>query len=74
MLRKTEVHLSCVEGRWVIRINEQNILWFQISMRQFVLMQELHWIAQLVSDVTNMLHRIRLVIVFSLEGKSSLKS
>lgn len=38
MLRKTEAHLSCIEGRRVIRINEQDILGFQIGMRQFVLM------------------------------------
>lgn len=66
MLCKTEAHLSCVEGRWVVRINEQDILGLQIGMCQFVLVQELYWIAQLVSYMTNMLHRIRLVIVFSL--------
>jgi hypothetical protein len=59
-------HLSGIERRRVIRVNEQNVFRLKIGVRQFVVVQELYGIAQLVSDVTDLIHRIRLVIVFSL--------
>lgn len=51
---------------FVVRIDEQYIFWFQIGVREFVVVQKFDGVAKLVSDMPDVFQWIRLVLVISL--------
>lgn len=65
-----DLHLSCVERRREVGVDKQNVFGLQIRVRQFVFMQKLDRVTQLVRNVADLLHRIRFVVVFSLLTKT----
>lgn len=56
-------NLSRIERCCEIRVDKQDVLRLQISVCQLVVMQELHSIAELVRDVSDVVNRVRLVVV-----------
>lgn len=56
-------HLSRIKCRCIIRINKEYILRLEIGVRQLVVVQELYSIAELIRDMSHMIHRIWLVVV-----------
>lgn len=61
--KKASTNLSGVKRCCEIRVYKQNILGLQVSVRELVVVKKLHSIAQLIRDVTHVIHRIWLVIV-----------
>lgn len=54
--KKIEANLSCIERGCEIRVHEQNVFRLQISVRQLVVVEELHSVAELVRDVAHVIH------------------
>ena len=48
-------------------IHKQYVLGFQIGMGQTIIMQEFHWITQLIGHVTYLLQGIWFIVVFTLK-------
>jgi hypothetical protein len=57
-------YLPRIESRRKLRVGKQNVFGLQIRVRQLVVVQELHSVAQLVGDVSHVIHRVWLVVVF----------
>jgi len=51
----------------IVRIQEQNVLWLQVRVRQLILMKVLDRMTELVRNVTNVLQGIRIVVVVLLQ-------
>jgi hypothetical protein len=56
-------YLSRIERFGALRIDKQNILWLKIRMRELVVMEKFHGIAELIRHVTNLINWIWLVVV-----------
>merc|ERR1719222_490375 len=52
-----------IVGDVEIGINEEDVLRFQVRMGQFIVMKESHSVGELVTDMSDLLQRVRLVIV-----------
>lgn len=51
----------------MIGVHEENIFRLKVSVGEFVVVQKFDRIAELVGDVAHLLHRVGLVVVFSLQ-------
>jgi len=56
-----------IVGDVEIGINEEDVLRFQVRMGQFIVMKESHSVGELVTDMSDLLQRVRLVIVIFLQ-------
>lgn len=56
-------YFSCVERRAEVRVHKKDIFWLQVSVGELVVVQKLDSIAQLIGNVADLIHRVRLVIV-----------
>ena len=64
---------------WIVRDlpvwrDKQNVLRLQVGMCQFALVQKLHSIAHLVSDVPHLVQCVRVVAVFLLQENPGFKT
>lgn len=60
-------HLLGVICQGVVGVNEEDVLWLEICVGEFVVMQELDSITQLVGDVSDLIEGIRTVVVVLLQ-------
>lgn len=51
----------------VVAVDEQNVLWLEVGVRELVVVQEQHGVDELVGDVPHLLQRVGLVVVVFLE-------
>lgn len=65
--RQHIVYLFTIVSAVVIRVDEQDILGLEIRVREFVIVQELDGVAELIAHVPDVIQRVRLVTVISLE-------
>lgn len=66
-MRSVFYYLFRIVGDVEIGINEEDVLRFQVRMGQFIVVKESHSVGELVTDMSDLLQRVRLVIVIFLQ-------
>lgn len=64
-------YLFRIEGHLPVRRDEEDVLWLQIRVCELAIVQELDRVADLVGDVTNLVQRVRMIIIIFLKVKRS---
>jgi hypothetical protein len=58
-----QIHLFRVVGDVKVRIDKENVFGFQVRVGQLVVVKESHGVRQLIANVSDLVQRVRLVIV-----------
>lgn len=63
------MNLFRIIGNVKVRVDKEDILRFEVCVRELVVVQESDGVAQLVSNVPDLVQRIRLVVVVFLHNQ-----
>lgn len=58
-----QIYLFRVVGDVKVRIDKENVFGFQVRVGQLVVVKESHGVRQLIANVSDLVQRVRLVIV-----------
>ena len=50
-----------------VRRDEENVFWLQICVGEFALVQELDRVTHLIGDMSDLVQRVRVIVVFFLQ-------